>query len=55
VTNIPQDCTGRDRLELTSCEAPDHRHTDDAHDRHEQAGVVVSLDDEPAQMPLPLV
>jgi hypothetical protein len=26
--------------------APDNRHTDGAHDRHEQSGLVVSLDDE---------
>jgi hypothetical protein len=26
--------------------APDNRHTDGAHDRHEQSGSVVSLDDE---------
>jgi hypothetical protein len=46
VTNISRDCTRPDLLELTSCEAPDHRHTDDAHNRHEQSGVPVSFDDE---------
>jgi hypothetical protein len=39
--------TGRDRLELNPLQRPKHQHADDAHDRHKQSPVIVTLDDEP--------